>query len=86
MRRTHGNDEEILWTERDERQVGCSESSSVQRFGQLMQVDKKAAAGRIRFVVLRGIGAAEVRCDIDDEVVRETIAACNVRSAVVASQ
>jgi 3-dehydroquinate synthase len=59
---------------------------SPERILELMQVDKKAAAGRLRFVLLRAIGAAEVRGDIDDEVIRETIAACNARPAVVASQ
>ena len=59
---------------------------SPERILELMQVDKKAAAGRVRFVLLRAIGAAEVRGDIDDKAVRETIAACNARPAVVASQ
>jgi 3-dehydroquinate synthase len=59
---------------------------SPERILELMQVDKKAVAGRLRFVLLRAIGAAEIRGDIDDKVVRETIAACNARPAVVASQ
>ena len=59
---------------------------SPERILELMQVDKKAVAGHLRFVLLRAIGAAEIRGDIDDKVVRETIAACNARPAVVASQ
>jgi len=59
---------------------------SPERILELMQVDKKAAAGRLRFVLLRAIGAAEVRGDIDDKVVRDAIAACNARPALVASQ
>jgi 3-dehydroquinate synthase len=56
------------------------------RMLQLMQVDKKAAAGRIRFVVLSAIGAAELRSDIDEQIVLDTIAACTTSAAVAHSQ
>jgi 3-dehydroquinate synthetase len=59
---------------------------SAARITELMQVDKKAAAGRIRFVLLSAIGAAEVRSDIDEKTVRDTIAACTTTAAVAASQ
>jgi len=42
---------------------------------ELMAVDKKAAAGQTRFVVLRGIGAAELRAGIAQKDVREAIVA-----------
>jgi 3-dehydroquinate synthetase len=51
---------------------------------ELMQVDKKAAAGRIRFVLLSGIGAAELRGDVEESVVLDTIAACNAATAATA--
>ena len=49
---------------------------SPERMLELMQVDKKVAAGRIRFVLLDSIGAAVVRGDIDERIVREAIVAC----------
>ncbi len=51
----------------------------MQRWLQLMRVDKKAQAGQIRFVVINGIGSAAVRSAPDD-LVAEVIAA---HSAVV---
>lgn len=45
------------------------------RYLELMQVDKKAAAGQVRFVLLQGIGHAILRGGLDEEVVRESIAA-----------
>jgi 3-dehydroquinate synthetase len=51
----------------------------------LMQVDKKAAGGRLRFVLLRQVGSAVVRGDIDEKLVRDTIVSCNAMP-VVASQ
>ena len=59
---------------------------SAERIVELMQVDKKAAAGRIRFVLLSAIGAAEVRSDIDEKTVLATIAACSATVAVAAPQ
>jgi 3-dehydroquinate synthase len=49
---------------------------SPERLLELMQVDKKAAAGRLRFVLLHAIGAATVRGDLDDALVRAAISAC----------
>jgi len=57
-----------------------------ERIVELMQVDKKAAAGRIRFVLLSGIGAAEVRGDVDETTVLDSIAACNAAKAITAPQ
>jgi 3-dehydroquinate synthase len=59
---------------------------SIQRILELMQVDKKAAAGRIRFVLLNGIGAAVIKGDVDERIVREAISACQAPAAVAASQ
>jgi len=42
---------------------------------QLMAVDKKASQGKLRFVVLEGIGRAALRAAIDERVVREAIVA-----------
>ena len=47
----------------------------VERYLELMQVDKKAAGGRIRFVLLEGLGRATLRGDLDLRLVRESIAA-----------
>jgi 3-dehydroquinate synthase len=57
-----------------------------ERIVELMQVDKKAAAGRIRFVLLSAIGAAELKSDVDEQTVLDTIAACTTPAAVAASQ
>ena len=46
------------------------------RYLELMAVDKKAAAGKIRFVLLEGLGSAVVRADIPEPAVRETLRAC----------
>jgi 3-dehydroquinate synthetase len=40
-----------------------------------MQGDKKAAGGRLRFVLLEAIGKACVRSDLDPQLVRQSIAA-----------
>jgi 3-dehydroquinate synthase len=47
----------------------------VERYLELMQVDKKAAGGRIRFVLLDGLGRATLRGGIDPRLVSESIAA-----------
>jgi 3-dehydroquinate synthase len=47
-----------------------------ERLLELMQVDKKAAGGRLRFVLLDAIGKARVRGDVDDALVRAAIGAC----------
>lgn len=46
------------------------------RYLELMAIDKKASGGRIRFVVLERIGAANVRGDFADQTVCESIRAC----------
>jgi 3-dehydroquinate synthase len=47
---------------------------TVERYLELMQVDKKAAGGRIRFVLLEGLGRAILRGDLEPRLVRESIA------------
>jgi len=46
-----------------------------ERYLELMQGDKKAAGGRLRFVVLDSLGRASLRADLDPRLVRESIAA-----------
>jgi len=46
-----------------------------ERLIELMALDKKAAKGRMRFVVLESIGRARLRADIDDAAVRRAIVA-----------
>ena len=46
-----------------------------ERLLELMAVDKKAAKGRTRFVVLQSIGRAELRGDVDEALVRKAIVA-----------
>ena len=48
---------------------------AIERYLELMQVDKKAAAGKVRFVLLDGLGRATLRGDLDERLVRESIAA-----------
>jgi 3-dehydroquinate synthase len=43
------------------------------RYRELMQVDKKAEAGRVRFVLLKGIGAAFVAADVPDSVLSDVL-------------
>ena len=45
------------------------------RYLELMQVDKKAAAGKVRFILLEGVGKAVLRGDLDPSLVRQSIAA-----------
>ncbi len=45
----------------------------VARYLELMQVDKKAAGGKLRFVVLEGLGRAAVRSGIDEALVKASI-------------
>ena len=47
----------------------------VERYLELMQVDKKAAGGRVRYILLDGLGRAALRGDLDPALVRESIAA-----------
>jgi 3-dehydroquinate synthase len=46
-----------------------------ERLLELMALDKKAAKGRMRFVVLESIGRARLRADVDDAAVRRAIVA-----------
>jgi len=46
-----------------------------ERLMELMALDKKAAKGRTRFVVLEGVGRAVLRADIDEAAVRGAIVA-----------
>ncbi len=48
---------------------------SVARFLELMAVDKKVRAGRLRLVLLRRIGEAVLTADFDETVLRESIEA-----------
>jgi 3-dehydroquinate synthase len=48
---------------------------AIERYLELIQVDKKAAAGKVRFVLLDGIGRATLRGDLDERLVRESIGA-----------
>ena len=47
----------------------------VERYLELMQGDKKAAGGRLRFVLLDALGRATLRSDLDPRLVQESIAA-----------
>jgi len=48
---------------------------AIERYLELMQVDKKAAAGKVRFILLDGLGRATLRGDLEERLVRESIAA-----------
>ena len=41
----------------------------------LMAIDKKAAGGRVRFVLLEAIGRAKLQAGVDERLVDEVIAA-----------
>jgi 3-dehydroquinate synthase len=45
------------------------------RYLELMQGDKKAAGGRLRFILLDALGKASMRGDLDPQLVRQSIAA-----------
>jgi 3-dehydroquinate synthase len=55
-----------------------------ERYFELMALDKKAAHGRTRYVLLERIGSAVVRADLEDRVVREAIAAASPAAAAAA--
>jgi len=46
-----------------------------ERYLELMQVDKKAAAGELRFVLLEGLGRATLRGGLDARLIRESLVA-----------
>jgi 3-dehydroquinate synthase len=56
------------------------------RYLELMQVDKKAAAGRLRFVLLESLGRARLCADIEEGAVRDTVAACSAQNPSFAPQ
>jgi len=39
-----------------------------------MRVDKKAEGGKLRFVLLEGIGAASIRADVPDGPLQQALA------------
>jgi shikimate kinase / 3-dehydroquinate synthase len=47
----------------------------LERYLELMQVDKKAAGGKMRFVLLEGLGRAVLRTDLAPDLVRASIVA-----------
>jgi 3-dehydroquinate synthase len=47
-----------------------------ERYLELMQVDKKAAGGEVRFILLEGLGRAILKDGLDARLVRDSIAAC----------
>jgi 3-dehydroquinate synthase len=49
------------------------------RYLELMAVDKKAEAGRIRFVVLERLGAARITDQVPPEALRATLSACSAK-------
>ena len=51
-------------------------SLAADRYLELMSVDKKAAGGKIRFILLERLGSAVLRSDIPEPLVRATLAAC----------
>jgi 3-dehydroquinate synthase len=56
--------------------VAAPAAIGVERFLELMRVDKKAEAGEIRFVLIEALGRA-VQRSAPDAAVRSTIAACS---------
>jgi 3-dehydroquinate synthase len=56
------------------------------RYLELLQVDKKAAGGRVRFVLLEAIGRAVLRADLDPELVSAAIDACAAQASSAAAQ
>ncbi len=47
---------------------------SAERLLELMGVDKKAEGGKLRFILLDGIGAASIRADVPDGPLQQTLA------------
>ena len=52
-----------------------------ERWRELMAVDKKAAAAKVRFVLLHGVGHAKLESGVDERLVQETIAATSAAAA-----
>ena len=57
-----------------------------ERYLELMALDKKAAGGRMRFILLERMGSAVMRGDVDERLVRETLAAGTVPAPSVAAR
>ena len=53
---------------------------TVEQYLDLMSSDKKAELGKIRFVLLKGIGNAVIKGDIASELLHSTLTACLVGS------
>src|SRR5205823_5452838 len=51
-----------------------------ERWQELMALDKKSAAGRVRFVLLDAIGCASLQADVDARLVDEVLAAAAAQS------
>ncbi len=49
---------------------------SIEKYLELMSLDKKVSAGKIRFILLNRIGEASMYSDIPHEALIETVAAC----------
>jgi len=49
---------------------------TTERLLDLMAVDKKVQAGRLRLILLEGIGAARIRDDFDPAALKQSLAAC----------
>jgi 3-dehydroquinate synthase len=49
------------------------------RYLDLMAVDKKAEAGRIRFILLDRLGAARITDQVPPDALRATLTACSER-------
>jgi 3-dehydroquinate synthase len=52
-----------------------------ERWRELIAVDKKSAGGRVRFVLLEGLGRAKLPADVDGQMVDATIAATSAAAA-----
>lgn len=62
-------------TEAFELPVDPPRALGVERFLELMAVDKKVIAGKLRLVLLKALGSAVVTADFDPEVLRATLGA-----------
>lgn len=56
--------------------TAAPESLSIERFLELMAVDKKVIAGSLRLVLLKALGEAVVTADFDQDKLVETLAHC----------
>jgi len=48
----------------------------VNKYLELMGLDKKVEDGKMRFVLLKQVGHAVVRGDVPDELLQQTLQAC----------